>query len=345
MLLLFTLVTLLLGSTPSHSLDDPQKDYDWVDEDIMEKYLIARQQDSDKIAAPTVDFFIYTRHNPSEPKEFSINTPEGFYYFVPEIPTYIFVHGWNSSYESDFIQTMVSATLKAIDCNVIVADWNRARSWDYVSSVIAIPRTGQIIATMLDYTKEVYKLSFETLTIIGHSLGAHVAGSVGKNVKNGKIHKIIGLDPAKPLFFYNKPEERLAATDAIYVQAIHTNIGVLGFVKPIGKADFYVNGGNYQPGCDSHECSHIRVTSYYAEVLELNDFGAIRCDNFIQAKFHNCGSNLSEVRMGARDAVDEVEGIFYVPVRECYPFGVQNLENVESCDNDKYFGKYDSVSF
>lgn len=43
-------------------------------------------------------------------------------------------------------------------------------------------------------------------------------------------------------------EERLDASDARYVQVVHSSI-VLGSYATMGHADFYVNGGVAQPGC------------------------------------------------------------------------------------------------
>lgn len=54
--------------------------------------------------------------------------------------------------------------------------------------------------------------------------------------------KIVGLDPASPLFKYDDVDGRLAETDASYVEVIHTCAGTLGFSKPIGMASFYPNG-------------------------------------------------------------------------------------------------------
>jgi hypothetical protein len=55
------------------------------------------------------------------------------------------------------------------------------------------------------------------------------------------------MDPAGPNFI-NKPiETRLDATDAIFVDVIHTS--TLGTSQQCGHVDFYVNGGEQQAGC------------------------------------------------------------------------------------------------
>jgi len=40
----------------------------------------------------------------------------------------------------------------------------------------------------------------------------------------------------------------LSIDDADYVDAIHTS-KIAGYDQPIGHADFYPNGGLFQPGC------------------------------------------------------------------------------------------------
>lgn len=83
------------------------------------------------------------------------------------------------------------------------------------------------------------------LVVVGHSLGAHIAGMAGKKLRtNGrKIGAIIGLDPAGVLFDVNETNYRLADTDADYVQVIHTDIDdgrlALGIGQPIGHG---ING-------------------------------------------------------------------------------------------------------
>lgn len=59
------------------------------------------------------------------------------------------------------------------------------------------------------------------------------------------------MDPAKPLFFSRRPNERLDGNDAKFVDIVHTT-ELLGQHKPIGNIDFYPNGAeNLQPGCNN----------------------------------------------------------------------------------------------
>ena len=58
-----------------------------------------------------------------------------------------------------------------------------------------------------------------------------------------------GLDPAGPFFTLVSSAYRLDASDARYVDVIHTNAGVAGTIRRGGHIDFYPNGGTTQPGC------------------------------------------------------------------------------------------------
>lgn len=45
----------------------------------------------------------------------------------------------------------------------------------------------------------------------------------------------------------------LDAMDAEFVDVIHTTAGIIGWVSPVGHADFYPNRGvTPQPGCKDH---------------------------------------------------------------------------------------------
>lgn len=119
----------------------------------------------------------------------------------------------------------------------------------------------------------------------------HFSG--GKRLTRGKIGKIVGLDPALPLFKYKDVDRRLAETDAAYVEVIHTCSGLLGMTKPIGSASFFPNGGRHQPGCksalwDAGACSHRRASAYYIESIVRSQFYAIPCDSFEKFMAGNC---------------------------------------------------------
>lgn len=143
---------------------------------------------------------------------------------------------------------------------------------------------GKVAAAFIDFFHENGVISFEGARthLIGFSLGAHIAGHAGKNVRRGRIPMIYGLDPSGPLFSVVNPANRLHATDAVYVEVVHTNGQVNGIGAPIGSADFWPNGGIAQPGCLTHLCSHGRAAEYFIESLTYHHFFSWRCDD----RFH-----------------------------------------------------------
>lgn len=74
-----------------------------------------------------------------------------------------------------------------------------------------------------------------------------------------EFHFIAGLDPALPFFATNAPSQKLDATDAHFVDVIHTNAGYFGKIEPSGHLDFYINGGQSQPACSNHKSKSYRV--------------------------------------------------------------------------------------
>ena len=129
------------------------------------------------------------------------------------------------------------------------------------------------IGNVLGYLHEAIafsEISFKTDTYcIGYSLGSHLCGFFGKMLKellkeDYILKKIIGLDPAGPLFDYSSQHSsmRLHKTDAKVVEIFHTNSEVLGFNDPLGDLDFFINGGNYQSFCgDRTHCPLIILSS------------------------------------------------------------------------------------
>ncbi|XP_011200906.2 phospholipase A1-like isoform X2 [Bactrocera dorsalis] len=300
----------------------------WVSTEEGEQLLADLEQQEEmegRLLPVPVKFYLYTNANPSKGQKItetvkSITNSN----FDASNPTRFVIHGWAQSYIAGMNKDIRAAWLARGKYNVIVVDWARGRSVDYASSVVAVPKTGKKVASMINFLVTNFGMNLDETEAIGHSLGAHVAGYAGKNTKNGLLHAIVGLDPALPLFSYNKPNKRLNANDANYVESIQTNGGQLGFLKPIGKGAFYPNGGKTQPGCIldlTGACSHARSTAYYAEAVARDDFPSMHCGDYEEAVKDDCGTSYSGVKMGAVTNAYMVSGDYYVPVRSSSPYG------------------------
>lgn len=87
--------------------------------------------------------------------------------------------------------------------------------------------------------------------------------------------------------------ERLRASDAIYVEGIHTDV-VFGIHDRVGDVDFFPNGGSRQPGCLTFVCNHNRSFEFYAATVTHNHLVGRQCNNMQQMSSNNCfGSTLN----------------------------------------------------
>ncbi|KAG8039694.1 hypothetical protein G9C98_000423 [Cotesia typhae] len=148
-----------------------------------------------------------------------------------------------------------------------------------------------------------YGLKLNDVHLIGHSLGAHIAGYAGEKL-HGKIGRISGLDPAMPDFEKMPIHVRLDSTDAKLVDVIHTDslrIVRLGIYQPCGHLDFYPNDGDDQPGCSElffgEVCDHTRAIKLFTESINSKcQFIAHKCpryEDFIGGKCFLCNSTNS----------------------------------------------------
>lgn len=87
---------------------------------------------------------------------------------------------------------------------MIVVDWGMGAHTNYLNAVRnRAPEVGGVAASLVKYLESRHAVDTGQVYIIGHSLGAHVAGFAGKrlNVNGGpKLGAIVGLDPANPYF-------------------------------------------------------------------------------------------------------------------------------------------------
>lgn len=181
-------------------------------------------------------------------------TDENVVTLNPDIPTKILIHGWLSNETTYWYAPYRDECFKKGDYNVIYIDWSKAGSKDFYISAANTKPIGKFIGDFITKTK----LRLNNVHIIGHSLGSHVAGFVGKRIfetTGAKVSRITCTDPAGPAFEHPKVNdtERVARSDAEFVDVIHTDIGHYGFIESIGHIDFYPNEGTLQPGCPSYE--------------------------------------------------------------------------------------------
>ncbi|CAG4943622.1 unnamed protein product [Parnassius apollo] len=242
----------------------------------------------------TNEYLLYTRRNILSPDTLKMNDVQSITssHFKVNNPTAVIVHGWTQNRNSPINMALRNALLTKADHNVIVLDWSVIADKDYVTAVVGVPRVGQRLGQFLAFLSLVTGTSFKTMHLMGHSLGAHVVGNAGRTL-HGQLGRITGLDPAGPLWNINS--RRLRESDAIYVEAIHTNGGIYGLIEPVAAADFYPNGGISQPGCDTNTCNHNRSWRLFAASILFDHLTARKCSTNLQLILDNCRGNTTKL--------------------------------------------------
>ncbi|KAJ8976338.1 hypothetical protein NQ317_009790, partial [Molorchus minor] len=231
----------------------------------------------------------------------------------------------------------LSAYLQRGDHNIVLMNAQRleAGPW-YLTASKNTRVVGEYTAKFIDYlvSKGLY---LPSLHLTGLSLGAQMAGVCGQNVKSGRIRRITGFDPAGPLFKKWPLSLKLDASDADFVDIIHTDAGLFGYPTQIGHVDFWPNGGiSPQPGCTILEvkrrspdsiieplfCSHWRSYQFYAEsVINPKAFAdAVQCSSWKDYKKGACNPlQRPSTRMGLY--VDpSSRGNYYLTTNSQSPF-------------------------
>lgn len=166
--------------------------------------------------------------------------------------------------------------------NVCAVDWGELSTaklnYFTVSQTNTIRVANYLVELLLHLEKEGVDLA--EVTLAGHSLGAHIAGDVGaqlrdmdkslgtifgmllkalKSVTTNNIWIIsnIGMDPAGPCYDCAADiRNRLDASDANYVQCIHSNSKVFGSSNLCGCSDIFLNSSRIEP-ISAHILSYV----------------------------------------------------------------------------------------
>lgn len=216
--------------------------------------------------------------------------------FDPRKKNLFISHGWTNNFESSVNRYIKPAALSAADVNVFVVDWSNLAKYLYPTAKSAVPSVGQIEADFILYLIETYQLAPKDFYLVGHSLGAHVAGCAGDAVQKAKssVASIVGLDPAGPLYLLIDKDIIIDESDGDVVHIIHTNTNFLGIRSSLGHADYFPNGGGIQPGCGIDvfgSCSHGRAYQFFAESLTSFGFESLECDSYRSYTRGSCENN------------------------------------------------------
>ena len=262
--------------------------------------------------------------------------------FDASLPTKFIIHGFLHNANKQWVIDMKNALIFRDDVNVITVDWSKGNGFPYTQATANTQIVGAEIAKLIKAYISSNGANAKDFHVIGHSLGSHIAGYAGARVPG--MGRITGLDPAGPYFENTDPVVRLDPTDALFVEAIHTDgtanlkIG-LGLIQPVAHADFYPNGGKDQPSCpetpgkilsaifnlvtlnvdgleDGLGCSHMAATTFYTESI-LSDsckFTAYKCSSeadFNAGKCISC-SGAGCNRMGYGSSPSKELGTLYL---------------------------------
>ncbi|XP_044736013.1 pancreatic lipase-related protein 2-like [Chrysoperla carnea] len=271
---------------------------------------------------------LYRRQDPDYPFTLTMDN----YQNAPlnsTLKTEIIVHGWLNDADRLWVLRMKDKYFLNGDYNVIVVDWDKYAKWEYTLATYKVKPIGEYIAKVLTPLIEGGKLVPEDIHIVGHCLGGHIAGFVGKTIQRTlekNIGRITGLDVARSLYEFPilvSKKKRLVKEDALFVDVIHACGGNYGFKSAIGHVDFYPNGGTArQPGCSRltpYLCSRGRSHEYYTESINTNNFLATRCTSWKSYKKGKCDET-KRVVMGFHINTKATEGKYYLRTNKREPY-------------------------
>ncbi len=233
----------------------------------------------------------------------------------PQSVTYFVIHGFQASGQSpSIVRQAMAIQHRTPGSNVVIVDWSTAvspvrtacdasdnplsqlllggvRLWTLYQTAVA--GADEIAAHIVAWMK-VHKIVPRRTVLCGHSLGAQIAGLVGKqcSAKDGfaePIHAILAADPAGPAFAHRTIAGRLDRTDAESVIVIHGS-RYLADVSAIGTVDMYVAWPQSVELNEllRHSEPHELLTQSFLDVRMANDDGSPFGANAIGFDFGDC---------------------------------------------------------
>ncbi|XP_020716044.1 uncharacterized protein LOC101462111 [Ceratitis capitata] len=259
--------------------------------------------------------------------------------FEPRWPLKILIHGFNGNrFASPNLETR-AILLRTQPVHVISADYSRLSRFPcyYPWAVRNAHVVARCLAQLVDNLIESGIYSERDIHLIGFSLGAQIAGLTANSVRQ-PLHRITGLDPAGPAFVTQNLRDKLDASDAEFVDVIHTDPFFYSTLERSGHADFYPNLEQFfQPGCNLvqdgriRNCNHFRAPAYYAESIgSERGFWSYQCGEWFQFVMQQCRqyAHVPHTQMGyfvSRNA----SGSYFLQTEAFAPFAKGPIVGVE----------------
>lgn len=105
--------------------------------------------------------------------------------------TVFLIHGWSSHHTAPMAKTLKDAYLSTRDINVIIVDWKDLALSGYQFAKLLAMRVGRLVGSFIKQMMNTYSLDLDKTSIVGYSLGAHIAGVAGRTL-GGKLDHITG---------------------------------------------------------------------------------------------------------------------------------------------------------
>ncbi|KAJ0182669.1 hypothetical protein K1T71_002038 [Dendrolimus kikuchii] len=306
----------------SHYVEGESR-YIWMPDSSGVPHLVDLQEPIDKDLLNSRNgannqYWLFTRNNQNN-AQIIVNGNANTIWnsnYVASRPLFVLVHGWNGDGNAQMNPLIRSAILAVQNANVIVVDWRALANSNYVTAVNGVPSVGQFLGNFLIWLINTTGTNWNNVHLIGFSLGAHVVGNAGRQASS-RPARITGLDPAGPLWGGNG--NALNRNAGQYVEAIHTDGGLLGIFTPSGDCDFYPNGGrNPQPGCGNSNCSHGRAPELMASSIRTNHFVGRLCSNINQAQNVQCSGGT--LNMGNAIVSKRGSGLYGLTTGGSWPY-------------------------
>lgn len=270
--------------------------------------------------------------------------------FNHKIPTRVIIGGFMSDRIKLF--SIKNEYFQGYNYNVVIVTWkNNVDLINNIGGENLIQMGGTAVYRLLDNITDL-RQSLNNIYLIGHGIGAHIAGYAGMLIHKkyfNKINRIYAIDPK----YENTGEEslnrRLNIDDANYVENIlttytYSNSGPL----PVGHADYIINDYFQMPCADNNldldlkvfmlsSCAHNIALDYFAESINSNTgFWGLRKNKGI---CENCEhfSKMGDKKRIEFDSVEDGEkqfGLFLLTTNVVSPYarGMNIIQHISPRD-------------